>query len=114
MSESTSQNEELQTAVREAGEWKVKALAYQKAAEQLKEKAQTLKERAQLALDNNKDLTVSIRQLHKRAQELQGLAQRLAAERDDLGKRLEDSDAERRKHLAAKNGGKHQALSTNH
>lgn len=85
----------LQAAVREAREWKAKALAFQKAAEQLKEKAQTLKERAQLALDGNKDLTVSMRQLRKRAQDLQGLAQRLATDKDALAKRLDESESEK-------------------
>ena len=87
LNEPESQNDpKLEAALREAAEWKARALATQNAAESLKEKAHYLKQKAQQAFEQNKELTLALRKATRAAQEYQSRAQRYAEEMKPLAK----------------------------
>ena len=86
---------QLEAALREAAEWKARALATQNAAETLKEKAQYLKQKAQQAFDQNKELALALRKATKAAQEYQSRAQRYAQELQPLREKAESAEERR-------------------
>ena len=84
----------LSTAQREAAEWKARATAAQHGLETLKQKAQLLKEKAQLAVDTNKALKNTALQYQKRAEDLQQMCFALNTDKNELQKKLTEAVAE--------------------
>lgn len=102
MSESSANSEEaLRAARREAEEWKAKAIATQKAAESLKEKARLLRDKAHQTVEQNRELSNSLSQFRSRSAEHLAQIQQLTEEKSLLELALAASDQEKRAALGS-------------
>lgn len=102
LSESSANSEEaLRAARREAEEWKAKAIATQKAAESLKEKARLLRDKAHQTVEQNRELSNSLSQFRSRSAEHLAQIQQLTEEKSLLELALAASDQEKRAALGS-------------
>lgn len=105
MSEPEPQDQSrLETALREAQEWRAKALHTQAAAETLQKKAHLLKSRAEQALEKNKELTLALRKTQAVAKESHQKAIRQSQEIQELRNSTDQAHSERESALIRLSG----------